>query len=418
MVWLKRRLRLVVCIWLVSCGRPPAATLLPASTTPPPPTPPPATYTPRPTLDSPATPTPRPGATPLPTSGPLNAPVPAKPKGGESCQDYPCPDDPPGWEARIQVPPGFHAAYFALIPGQPTSLAFGPDGLLYVTTMTGDIYTIDSDGAVTLFYSGLTMPVGLAFQPDAARLFVSDRAGSAEAEVSVIDIATGERSVLLNGIPCCYAGLHAANGLAFGPDGYLYVVVGARADHGEVLDSDVQDVLHPWEASILRVSLDGRQVSNYARGFRNAYDIAWDGQGRLFATNNGPDFGPPETLYLVQPGGEHGYPWYECADCFWPPPLGVTLTPPVHEFIPHSAPTGVTVYLAEQFPGFYNNVLVVLWSAFEGAQKVVRLAPGGTQATDFATGFAAPIDLTVGPDGGLYVADWATGVVFKITYGG
>lgn len=412
----RRPLWLLAFIWLVGCGRATVATPSPTLTALP--TPQAATFTPRPTLVSPPTPTTQPEATPLPTPGPLNAPVRAKPKGGESCQDYPCPDDPAGWEARLQVPPGFQAAYWALLPGQPTSLAFGPDGLLYVATMAGNIYTVNPEGVVTLFFSGLTVPVGVVFQPGTTRLFVSDRAGSAEAEVSMIDTATGDRSLVLAGIPCCYAGLHAANGLAFGPDGDLYVAVGARADHGEILDTDVQDVLHPWEASILRVSLNGSQVSTYARGFRNVYDIAWDGQGRLFATNNGPDFGPPETLYLVQPGSEHGYPWYECADCFWPPPPGVTLTPPVHEFIPHSAPAGVTVYLAKQFPGFYNNVFVVLWSAFEGAQKVVRLSPGGTAATDFATGFAAPIDVIVGPDGALFIADWATGVVFKITFTG
>jgi glucose/arabinose dehydrogenase len=37
---------------------------------------------------------------------------------------------------------------------------------------------------------------------------------------------------------------------------------------------------------------------------------------------------------------------------------------------------------------------------------------------DFATGFAAPIDLVVGPDGALYVADHATGLIFRIAYTG
>ena len=415
---LRRGLWGVCLLGLVGCGRgaglTPTVALTPAQPTPAPS----ATFTPWPTLVSPPTPTPLPAATPLPTPGPMNASVSAKPKGGESCQDYPCFDDVAGWEARIQVPPGFSARYFAHVPGQPNSLTFGPDGLLYVATMLGAIYTVDPAGQVTTFYTGLNVPVGTAFQPGTTRLYVSDRAGPTEGEVSVIDTVTQSRRVILRGVPCCYAGMHAANGLAFGPDGYLYVAVGARADHGEVLNTDVQDVLHPWEASILRVSPDGRQVENYARGLRNAYDIAWDAQGRLFATNNGPDFGPPDTFYLVQPGGEHGYPWYECADCFGPPPPEVTLVPPAHEFIPHSAPVGVTVYLAEQFPGYYNNIFAVMWSAFEGAQKVVRLGPGGVDSADFATGFAAPIDVTVGPDGSLYVADWATGVIIQILYTG
>jgi glucose/arabinose dehydrogenase len=48
----------------------------------------------------------------------------------------------------------------------------------------------------------------------------------------------------------------------------------------------------------------------------------------------------------------------------------------------------------------------------------MRFEPGGTNASTFATGFAAPIDLTVGPDGAMYVADWATGIIFKIEYVG
>jgi glucose/arabinose dehydrogenase len=63
-------------------------------------------------------------------------------------------------------------------------------------------------------------------------------------------------------------------------------------------------------------------------------------------------------------------------------------------------------------------LFVTLWSAFPGAQKVVRFGPGGVGASDFAMGFAAPIDVTVGPDGSLYVADWATGIIFKISYTG
>jgi glucose/arabinose dehydrogenase len=366
----------------------------------------------------PATPTVAPSATPLPTPGPLNEPVAALPKGGASCEDYPCPEDVAGWEARVQVPAGFSAEYFALVDDQPNSMAFGPDGLLYVAQMNGTIWTIDASGNATLFYEGLNVPVGTAFQPGTARLYVSDRVDNTEAQVSVIDTATKARTILFDGVPCCYAGMHAANGIAFGPDGYGYVAVGAIADHGELLNTDEQAELHPWEASILRFSPDGSEIENFARGIRNAYDIAWDGTGNLYATNNGPDYGPPDTFHRIVPGGEHGYPWFECDHCFGPAPDGIDIVPVAHEFIPHSAPTGVTAYLSEQFPGYYNNLFAVLWSAFEGAQKVVRFAPGATDAVDFATGFAAPIDATVGPDGSLYVCDWATGVIFKITYTG
>ena len=408
-------LAVLVLSLLVGCATSaePTATPLPTATRTPRPT-----FTPAATITPPATLPPPVNATAIPTVSALNPPVEALPKGGYSCEDYPCPGDKEGWESRLRVPNGFSAEHITVIPDNPTSLTFGPDGLLYAATMTGTIHTIDANGTVATVYEGLRVPVGTAFQPNTNRLYVSDRVSNDEARVGYIDFDTGDYTQLFDGVPCCYAGMHAANGLAFGPDGYLYVAVGAIADHGEVLNTDEQAELHPWEASILRVSPDGNTVENYARGIRNAYDIAWDANGQLYASNNGPDYGPPDTLYRVVPNGEHGYPWYVCDNCFGPAPEGVDIVPPAHEFIPHSAPTGITAYLNKQFPGYYNNLFVVLWSAFEGAQKIVRLAPNGAGATDFATGFAAPIDVTISPNGALYVVDWATGDLFKISYTG
>lgn len=339
------------------------------------------------------------------------------------CSDrFPCNDDAAAWENRIQVPPGFQATYFARLEGvKPTSLTFGPDGLLYVAVQEGVIYTIEQGGQSAVYVEGFDTPTGLAFQPGTAKLYVSNRIlnenSGGESQVSVVQ--NGLVSQVFGDIPCCYTFLHAANGIAFGPDGFGYVSVGARADHGEILpgnpNAGQQDELHPWEASVLRFSPDGSLIESYARGLRNAYDLAWDATGQMFATDNAPDFGPPDELHAVMPGGEHGYPWYDCGQCF-SPPAGVEVIAPIYEFLPHSAVTGITAYLDDDFPGYYNNLFVVLWSAFADAQRIVRFEPGGVGASTFATGFAAPIDLTVGPDGALYTADWATGVIFKIEY--
>jgi glucose/arabinose dehydrogenase len=342
-----------------------------------------------------------------------------------ACSDrFPCNDNVAAWESRIQLPPGFSAGYFAhLADLQPTSITFGPDGLLYVAVQSGAIYTVDEGGESAVYVDGFDTPTGIAFQPGTSRLYVSNRLvnenSGGESQISVVQ--NGVISQVFGNIPCCYTFLHAANGIAFGPDGFGYVSVGARADHGEILpgnpNAGQQDELHPWEASVLRFSPDGSVIENYARGLRNSYDIAWDASGQLFATDNAPDFGPPDELHAVMPGGEHGYPYYDCGQCF-SPPEGVEVIPPIFEFPPHAAVTGITTYLDDDFRGYYNNVFVVLWSAFADAQRVLRFEPGGLNGSTFATGFAAPIDLTIGPDGAIYVADWATGIIFRIEYTG
>lgn len=359
-----------------------------------------------------------PDATPAPFDG-----IEQPPYKASDCSDkYPCNDDADAWEARIRVPDGFEATYYARIDGQPNVLTFGPDGLLYVGTMAGEILTVDEDGRSELYVDGFIAPAGLAFQPGTERLYVAARVvdlnAGGEARIAVVE--NGVVSDLITGLPCCYVSMHSANGIAFGPDGYGYVAVGGRADHGEILDgpnAGEQDELHPYEASILRFSPDGATVEAFARGFRNAYDIAWDADGNLFTTDNMPDFGPPEEFNLVEPGGEHGYPWYDCAVCF-PAPDDVDIVPPLDTFVPHAAPTGITAYRDDEFPGFYNSLFVTLWSAFPDAQRVEWFGPGGEGRATFATGFAAPIDLTVGPDGALYIADWATGIIFRIAYVG
>lgn len=339
------------------------------------------------------------------------------------CGDkYPCNDDVEAWEKRIGLPKGFEATYYALIDGKPNVLTFGPDGLLYVGTMAGEIFIVDEEGDSDLYVDGFIAPAGLAFQPGTDRLYVSsrvlDQIVDGIAQVAVVE--DGAVTELIGNLPCCYVGMHSANGIAFGPDGYGYVSVGGRADHGEILfgnSAGEQDELEPFEASILRFSPDGAIVEVFARGFRNSYDIAWDGDGNLYTTDNMPDYGPPEEFNKVEPGGEHGYPWFDCDVCFKAPD-DIEIVPPLHTFVPHSAPTGITAYLDDEFPGYYNSLFATLWSAFPEAQRVVWFGPGGEETATFATGFAAPIDLTVGPDGALYVADWATGIIFRIAYVG
>jgi glucose/arabinose dehydrogenase len=198
----------------------------------------------------------------------------------------------------------------------------------------------------------------------------------------------------------------------------VYLSIGARSDHGEDPNNrEVPGEVGPLEAGILRFNPDGSGLERYAAGLRNPYDLAFDANGRLFATDNGPDIGGPERLHHIVAGGHYGYPYYAGCDKCPPRPPELIIMPPIATFVEHGAITGIAAYTAGAFPSNYDNDLfVVLWSAFPGAQKVVRVSTFPTAISDFALGFASPIDVTISPDGALLVADWATGHIFRIAY--
>src|SRR5690606_35603219 len=205
---------------------------------------PPATDTPAATATPAASPTP--AATPTAEGGvvafataefaidPDATPAPfddvaQSPYAESDCSDkYPCNEDIEGWESRIRLPEGFEASYFARVDGQPNVLTFGPNGLLYVGTMAGEIFTVDQNGEPSLYVTAFNAPAGLAFQAGTERLYVASRVGDqnegGEARVAVVE--DGVVTDLITGLPCCYVAMHSANGIAFGPDGYGYVAVG------------------------------------------------------------------------------------------------------------------------------------------------------------------------------------------------
>lgn len=327
--------------------------------------------------------------------------------------------------ARIQVPPGFKVSHVGKVPGEEriTSIVYGPDGRLYASTMQGNVYAFDAAGNPSLYTSGFFLPIGLAFRPGTSDLYIASRSFPADAapnegKVTIVR-PDGSKQDIVAGLPCCYTSAeHQPNSIAFGPDGKAYLSIGARSDHGENPDNrEVIGEVGPLEAGILRFNPDGSGLERFAAGLRNPYDLAFDANGQLFATDNGPDFGPPERLHRIVQGGHYGYPYYVgCDQCPTPPP-DLVISPPIAQFIPHGAITGIAAYTAGAFPSnYYNDLFVVLWSAFPGAQKVLRVSTAPVAISDFALGFASPIDVTQSPDGALIVADWATGHIFKIAY--
>lgn len=104
---------------------------------------------------------------------------------------------------------------------------------------------------------------------------------------------------------------HANNDL-LGPDGLIYFAVGAT--------TNAEPETHPYASTILVYNPDTEALRVFATGFRNPFDLAFNAQGDLFATDNGPDgltITPGDELNYIVEGGNYGFPYY-----FEEPPVG------------------------------------------------------------------------------------------------
>ncbi len=104
---------------------------------------------------------------------------------------------------------------------------------------------------------------------------------------------------------------HGWKFIAFGPDGKLYIPIGAPCN--------VCDKGDPY-ASIWRMNPDGTEFENFARGVRNTVGFDWDPKtGDIWFTDNGRDFLgedlPPDELNHAATSGLHfGYPYCHADD--------------------------------------------------------------------------------------------------------
>ncbi|MCA9886844.1 MAG: PQQ-dependent sugar dehydrogenase [Anaerolineae bacterium] len=401
-----------------------------------------ATFTPSATF----TPTPSPSSTPpLMTLTPIGAAQ--GPRGlvasasvtgntGWSCGDFPCGNDLDGWMRRLQVPPGFAISPVGQFPGQVMQIALGPhDGRIYATvleegSLSGAVYVMDENGTTEPYSATLSLPIGLAFQPDTDVLYVSARNVDSTEGLLVRVQSNGQTDTIIDDLPCCYLDYgNQPNGIVFGPDGWLYMGIGAVTDHAESSDPSQRpfDEIGPLEAGILRINPHTGEVERIAEGLRNPYDIAFDSNDQIYATDQGLVTGPGDRILRIEEGGHHGWPYWRvrgCADC--PPTRGqLEVVPDLLSLPDYSLPAGITVYHGAMFPAdMHDTLLVALWNGTEWGQRIVWIDPDDPALTSeeyilqpFVTGLIRPSDVIVAPDGSVLVADSVYGLIWRVTYG-
>jgi len=343
----------------------------------------------------------------------------------------------------FDVPQGFTSRYYARLPfKQPTVITFGPDGALYALGVEGDVAKVtDTDGdgfaeTITPVYTDtanqLEHAVGMAFYKGV--LYISDGGRVSTLTDSDGDGKFDKVTPIVTGLPNQLYTFHSNNGIAFGPDGKLYIGVGSSTDHGPLRVKN--------EASVLRMNPDGSDLETFATGFRNPYDLVFTPQGDLFTADNSPDaidaalpYLPPEEVDHVQQGKNYGFP-----TVFGFPPPGSDVAPPVVDLFTSSASSGITYQDNTAFPPDYHGLYLAQFGTgadypsaagiHTGRQVVfISLTPDGHGSfTGTWKPFAVfrsdldvlytPIDVTIGPDGALYIVEWSSAAVFRVTYTG
>ena len=339
---------------------------------------------------------------------------------------------------QIHVPDGFKIEVFADdVPGA-RSLTLSPAGTLFVGTRDkGFIYAIPGAGSSPRAAKprrigrGLTSPNGVAVRDGA--LYVAEigrilRFDDIEARLD----NPPEPVVVTDRYP--KDGHHGWKFIAFGPDGWLYVPVGAPCN--------VCLPPGPLHETITRMKPDGSAIEVFARGVRNSVGFDWHpAKHELWFTDNGRDWlgddQPPDELNHAPRAGLHfGFPYCH-GRAIVDPQFGrdkrcADFTPPAAELGPHVASLGMRFYTGTTFPAEYRGRIFIAehgsWNRTTPiGYRVTTVRVDGDRAVGyepFATGWLGdtgrstgrPVDVLVMPDGALLVSDDHAGAIYRISY--
>jgi len=373
--------------------------------------------------------------------------------------------------SQLQLLPGFSIEYFAVdVPSaRSMTLSQSNTSLLYVGSNTnpGNVYcvvqsAVGSTNEVVTIISGLNTPDGVAWMDGS--LFVGELNRLIRFQNIDQTFANNPKyTVLMDNIPSANGGWHGAKNIRFGPDGYLYMPVGAPCNyclHKNGPGDPPTELTLPFD-TLTRVGspFDGSNWTVIAHGIRNSVGMDWDPlSGNMFFTDNGRDNMGPN--YVNKPWDElnvlpsnaplsplphygfpfcYGYGWdnqtggpdhiFNNGSC--DPYIGA-----LYELGPHVAPLGMRFYAGSMMPQLVNGILVaehgswnrpsgeltgyrVVWLTLdETRSKVVNqtVFVQGWLDSDKATYWGRPVDIEELPDGSILISDDNNNAIYRVTY--
>ncbi len=338
---------------------------------------------------------------------------------------------------KISLPAGFHIDVFAEGVEGARSMVLGAEGTLFVGTRSeGKVYAIkdlDNDfkaDEIITIAEKLKSPNGVAFRDGA--LYVAEiskvwRYDDIEQQLGNIP----SPRLVNDGFPD--DGWHGWKYIAFGPDGKLYVPVGAPCNICEKKDERY--------ASIMRMNSDGSDLEVYAHGVRNSVGFAWHPETQeMWFTNNGrdmlgDDIPNDELNHAPEPNLHFGFPYCHAGD-IPDPRFGEKrdckeFVPPAQKLAPHTAALGMKFYTGAMFPSEYEHQIFIAehgsWNRTEPIgyriTQVKLYNNKATSYTPFAEGWledgkawGRPVDILLLPDGSMLVSDDYANVIYRIWY--
>lgn len=333
--------------------------------------------------------------------------------GGETTPNPPPPPPPP------PPPGGITVRTEDVVTGAafPVSLAFAPDGRLFYTEKNSGNVRIVQNGQLLptpfvtvtpLASSGEQGLLGIAFDPNFATngfVYLYHTApGPLRNRIirftEANNVGTNE-TLIFDNIPA--ASNHNGGRLGFGPDGMLYATAGDAGNPANAASTTCPC------GKVLRLNPDGSIPGDnpvageemLARGLRNPFGLDFHPTaGTPYVTDNGPSC--DDEVNRIVAGGHYGWrPNYPCGD------TDPAFVAPIAVFNPQIAPTGLVFYSGTVFPEWENHLFVASFNDGLLRRLVVDEAANGNvlETHTVINGTLGPlIDVTVGPDGNLYIA--------------
>ncbi len=339
--------------------------------------------------------------------------------------------------SKIKLPAGFKIEVYAEVKNA-RSLTLSPTGVLYVGNRSeNSVYAVvdeDKDGKADKVYkiaSGLESPNGVAFKN--GNLYIATI--STIYRLDSIESSLGNPPkpvVVYDKYPKDTH--HGWKFIAFGPDGKLYVPVGAPCN-----------ICDPKEAiysSITRINDDGTGFEIVAKGIRNTVGFDWNPQTKnLWFTDNGRDMMgddvPTDELNEITAPNQHfGFPYCHQGNLL-DPEFGkgkncADYKAPIQNLSPHAAALGMRFYTGKMFGDEYTNKIFIAehgsWNRTTAiGYRVVTVslnADGTFKGFEvFADGWlqddgkviGRPADVLVMPDGALLISDDFSGAVYRVS---